>query len=285
MSDLEAVNQPAVPTATDISLERYIERHPAAASSRLAKFPVSEISELLNQLSVYSSARLLANFPDSLSDKLIRGASIETLAGWISLSQPDDAITIVGRISRRQRQALMKHQTNNRLLAERINQTNDADIANLLQIDFFRTSEDATLEELISELKQRKRTAHRSIFVVDGSGRYKGIIELSKALTAEPHRRVREFVKMAQPVLITDAPAKAVRCSSWNLYRELPVVDEQQRLISSLLWSDLQRQLSRHSADKDEQEYVNGLLEQGLGLTAQLMTPLLDTLYLIGRKS
>ncbi len=182
----------------DIAADTFKEMHPSFRASTLLDMPDDKASELLADMSPDDAADLLADLPDERRARLIARMKKEDADDMRELlSYPEDSA------------------------------------GGIMTPDFAWVKLDATAAEALEALRRQDEEVETVyyIYVLDRSGKLRGVFSLRQLLTAPPERKVRDFMTENPVAVRTDAGEEEVTqtIAKYNLLA-LPVVDEEERL-------------------------------------------------------
>ncbi len=91
------------------------------------------------------------------------------------------------------------------------------------------------LDEAIDLLRVGEETPHEWIWIVDGEGRYVGVLDIARALLVRSERyRVGQLAIRLEPLRAETTLLAARDLEEWLKYPELPVVDHLDHLLGAL---------------------------------------------------
>lgn len=182
----------------EVAADAFEEMHPSFQASLLQEMPDARARELLSRMSPDDAADLLADLPD------------ERRAHLIAMMEKDDAED----------------------MRELLSYPEDS-AGGIMTPDYAWVRLDATAAEALDSLREQAAEVETIyyIYVLDRSGKLRGVFSLRQLLAAEPERKVRDFM-VPNPVTVrTDASEEEVTqaIAKYNLLA-LPVVDDEDRL-------------------------------------------------------
>ena len=226
------------------ALERFAEVDAIAMSRTLLGIPESQASEILNALAPRLAARLLAVLPDSVSDRMVAGKEDRRLAELLAGASQDDALSIAGRLPVSRRQALVGMADElDHAAALRLRSVGVGGLASLLEQEYVRVLDTATVADLVAELSALADAADPIVCVCDDTGRYRGSIALHEALRAPLQTPVSDLLHPLSPLPLESTLEDAISLRRWDDHRTLPVTDRAHRLVGAVRFRRLKQAL------------------------------------------
>ncbi len=213
---------------------------------KMAEYDHKEIATTVASLSPRSASKLLALLPDSISDSICGHASDDTLAAWIKHASPDDAQSIALRLPIARKQALTSL-PGSRIIKSRLNVFGGAGLERMVNVNFVRVGSSATLDDVVNELQANQNRHCSAVYICSDKGLYLGVLDLHRAFTAARHTRALDVSRKIRALPITSSLQQATRVPQWSTHRELPVVDARGRLLGSVSYMDLRKNLETQS--------------------------------------
>lgn len=240
----------------------FASRHPDELAAYLAGQSQETLVAALADLPADACAGVVAKLPHALSTRLIASESDATVADWVARASLDNALTLVLHLDEARRGNVLRLLSDRRLrrTLERVVVYPRRTVGALMNPTVVRLVASTSLDEAIDLLRVGDETPHEWIWIVDGEGRYVGLLDMSKALLARAERfRVGELAIRLEPLRAETTLAAARDVDEWLKHPELPVVDHLDHLLGTLSRERLMEAL------KGERPREQGIVD---GLTA-----------------
>lgn len=224
-------------------LRRFLEQfHPADIAMALWFLNNGEKEQVFRLLDLEAAAEVLDEADEATERHLVNTTDPERLSDILEILPPDESADIVGTLEPTQQEQILElmepeeAQEVRELLRYPPNTA-----GGIMSPDFIAVREDQTCEQVLEAL--RERADAESIFyvyVVDGQGVLRGVLNLRKLLTSPPLTPVKDI--MIRDVIFVfpehDQEEVAHIFARYDLLA-LPVVDAQQRLIGVITVDDV----------------------------------------------
>lgn len=182
----------------ELAADTFEELHPSYQASLLLELSDRRAGQILNEMAPDDAADLLADLPEDRRQH------------YIDLMAKDDAEDVRELLSYPEHSA-----------------------GGIMTTDYAWARLDDTAAEALERLREQAEYVETVyyIYVVDRSGRLRGVFSLRDLLTTPPERKVRDFMTENPVAVRTDASEREVTelIAKYNLLA-LPVVDEENRL-------------------------------------------------------
>lgn len=244
----------------------FARNHPEELAAWLAAQPHEALLEALGELPADACGGVAARLPHTAGDRLIAAQSDETVAGWVAHATLDTALTLLLRIETSRRPSILRTLPDRRMrrALERAVIYPRKTVGALLDPTAVRIAASTTLEEAIELLRVGDYTSREWIWIVDGEGRYEGLLDVRRALLARSDRyRVGELAIRLEPLRAETALTAARDLDEWMKHPELPVVDHRGHLLGTLSRERLIEALRR------EEPSEHGVVDGVVSLTNQ----------------
>lgn len=215
----------------------FARNHPEELAAYLAAQSQDVLVGALEDLPPEACAGVVAKLPHTLSVKLIAAQSDAIVAGWVANTTLDNALTLVLHLEEERRGAILAKLADRRLrrTLERVVIYPQRTVGALMDPTAIRIAASTMLDEAIELLRVGDETPHEWIWIVDGEGRYAGLLDMSKALLARTERyRVGELAIRLEPLRAETTLMAARDLDEWMKYPELPVVDHLDHMLGTL---------------------------------------------------
>ena len=211
-----------------------LAKHDALAFSQLLRRGSDdEVLDVLRQLPADLAASVGVHLPIARLAQLVN-LRPEVFSEWLEAAALDDAVALLARLPRDRGVALVKALENGERKGRlrQIQQYPKHCVGAILKTIPLQVREEATADEVLSEIRAAEGQVDLPAIVVDGSGRIGGKLDLWKVLQKDAHSgHARDYVSPT-PTLRPEASLASVSESPhWRGHVWLPVVDHQQRVL------------------------------------------------------
>jgi Mg/Co/Ni transporter MgtE len=214
----------------------FARNHPEELATYLSGRTHDELLQGLAGMPADAGAAVTARLPDAMLVKLLATQSDEVVSSWVSQASLDDALTLVLHLDERRRAGILasvpiRHM---RRTLERLVVYPQRTVGALVDPTVVRLTASTSLHEGIMMLRAGGEEP-AWIWIVDGDGRYLGLLDFGKALVARSDQHpVGELAIRLEPLRAETALAAARDLSDWLKHPELPVVDHLNHLLGAL---------------------------------------------------
>ncbi|MBI1966876.1 MAG: magnesium transporter [Gemmatimonadetes bacterium] len=201
-----------------------------ARARAVAELPVEAASSALAEMEVaeHPEEMLLAVGPDYAAEL------VEELPS-------DDAVDIIRELPPEDREAVLS-EFEDRAEVEKLLTYSEDSAGGLMTTEVVAVSEEASLGEAIEEIRRQSEESDDlyQVYAVDGRGRLKGVIPITKLIVAPPSRRVREVMEPVPAVVRPEQDQEQVaRLMARYNVAAVPVVDDGERLLGRITFDDV----------------------------------------------
>ena len=269
-------------TDSDPVIDAFADRFPDSFARVLRQGSDEEISAIVRSLPPRSIASVVARLPSARLLALLESDK-QSPRIWLEKAPFDDAITLLSRMRRERRIALIDSLQNRKLQRRlmRHQQYPRHSAGFYVEDAYLRIDIDAAASAVLEELRTIDRDDPPLLIVMDASGRYAGVLKPWQLLS-ERHagQRLSEQVEYIQPIAPETPVTAAVEHEGWLEDNWLPVVDNKRRIVGALSRATLLAAAGRVSPS--QQSTTNFLLELVEGI-AHTFGELLESLF--GKRS
>jgi Mg/Co/Ni transporter MgtE len=244
----------------------FARQHPEVLATHLATRSHDELLHALNGLPADAGSAVIAHLPHPQLIRLLASQSDETVTSWLSQAALNDALTLVLHLAEVRRANVLRGLPirHMRRTLERLVVYPQKTVGALVDPTVVRLSAGTTLQDAIAMLRADQEQPQESIWIVDGDGRYVGLLDLGRALVAPSGQfRVEELAVRLEPLRAETALAAARDVTEWLKHPELPVVDHLDHLLGALSRERLMGALA------SEQPIEHGIVDGLTSLTNQ----------------
>lgn len=255
-----------------VSLEEYLQMHPADLADRLQRLPLSDAQALLSRFPPEKSAAALAEAEPENVAELVADFSPKQLAGLLPRMAPQKAVDVLQELPANTRRevlvALPAHQSTS--LRSLLRYPEDT-AGGIMSNRFIALREDMTLDHVREMLASRGREDRAEdvayLYVTDAEQRLVGIVSLRDLVFRGTGRSMNQIMNRDVKCVRVDADQEELaREFEHYHYLGLPVLDAEGRLVGVVKASDAM-EIARKEATEDMQLMV------GLSGEERSMTP------------
>lgn len=205
----------------------FVENHPDAATRVLMRLETGLIAGFLAQLPSAAAAPVLERMTPQLARGTLERMSIEAGAALLARVSMQAAATLLRGIEGGlQRDLLQALPTRVALAVRLIVRYPQGMVGALIDPDVFTAPVDFTVGQTIKLLRRSSQGVPNPLYVLDETGRLRGMIDPGALLIVEQGRRIRELLKPVPMALHARAGVNTVRhLSLWCQLDALPVVN------------------------------------------------------------
>ena len=212
-------------------------RHPDSFARILGRAAFAESAQVVESLPPQRKAAIVARLPAVRIIELLDSGGHEP-AEWLVDAPFDDAVTLLSRIPRERRLALVNSLSDRarqrRLL--RHQQYPLHSVGALVSDVRVRLSAESPAADVLAELRELETEDPGPIVVVDADGRYLGGLDRWRLLMQDPPAgNVKDYlvkIKALRPEMPVAAVATDVE---WHARNWLPVIDHRQRVLGAVM--------------------------------------------------
>jgi len=214
----------------------FATRFPDSFARIAASHGVAEVDTVIRSLPVAVQATIVARLPAEQVVALLDTGDRDP-AQWLVDARFEDAVTLLSRIPRERRLALINsvpdRERRRRLL--RSQQYPSHSVGALVQDITFRLNADDQASDAIAALKSPGGRERGPLVVSDAVGRYVGLLDAWRLLTTDKVTgTLRNYLDEVSP-LYPELPISAVRRDpAWHTHAWLPVVDRDNRVLGAV---------------------------------------------------
>ena len=228
---------------SDPLLLAFATSHPDSFAALLANRDMSQLAQLAGQLPVATAAAIAARLPSWQLTTLLATLEPARVCDMLVTAPMDEAVALVSHlhVSRYNTLRAACPPGQRRILLSLLEFPSHS-LAALATTDFIRVAADTTCAAFAEQLANSMDTRSKPVLVVDGQGRYRGLVALQSVFARRNRSRPVGDVALAVEPLngLTDA-ATALTARVWARYPELPVVDHHHRLLGIVSREALER--------------------------------------------
>ncbi|MBN1825283.1 MAG: magnesium transporter [Candidatus Eisenbacteria bacterium] len=219
------------------------EEHPGDVAELLNFADEDHKARLFHLLPEETGAEVLSRVDDPTLTTLLADLSDEEISRLVDDLPTDDAADIMGQMEDEDAErvlALLEEEDQESL--QKLLEYPEESAGGIMESEFVAVKEHGTAEEVVRALRERAEEVEQvhNIYVIDERGRLKGILPIWRVAIARPNASVDRYVEHD----VVRVPADMDQEEVANLARrhdliEIPVVDEEERLIGRITLDDL----------------------------------------------
>jgi len=245
---------------TSLQLDRLREMHPSDIAAEVENLDLEDIREVFRSLSDEVTADVITELPQDLQTELMENMRLERVGEIIPEMLSDDAADALSDVSPERLSEIM-----DQLPEEEVEEISGLmeypvdSAGGIMQKEVHAIREDLTLAEAREAIRRDEDQEDVSaiyVYVIDDSGRLKGVLRLRDLL-------FRDLRLTARQVMITEVRSVSVTADQEeiaNLFRKynfssLPVVDDQGTLVGRVTSDDV-LDVVQEEATEDMQRMV-----------------------------
>ncbi len=227
----------------DPLIMEFARSRPREMAVQMSTHELPELREFVTELPADTAAALSTHLSSWQLTGLLETLPPERVAELLIAAETDAAVALVAHLQESRYESVIEAapEASRAALYQMLHFPSHT-LAALASVDFIRVADDTVCRDFCEGLSDNADTSPTTVLVVDDGGRYKGILNLRAAYARK--NKGREVGLVADPVEalsgLTDA-ATALGSRQWADYAELPVVDQQQRVIGVISRAALER--------------------------------------------
>jgi len=215
--------------------------HPADIADLIEQVDEDGRTRIFSFLSDRVAAEVLPKIQDHYMGDVLEALPEERLADYVHEMDTDDAADILAELpSQQRRMVLAKIEPEDSEELRHLMGYQPDTAGGLMQTELIAVVEDATVGEVIDEIRKNRDEVDRLhfVFVVDEYKRLQGVLDLQDLILAENDRKVSELMspEVISVKVDTDQEEVVSMIMKYSLI-SIPVVDDQDRLLGRI-WVD-----------------------------------------------
>ena len=215
----------------------YARQFPGELASFVVTRGTDAVEEALVGLPQEQAAALVAHLPGVHAARVLAAQSDARVGEWVSEAGLDDALAIALQLEEERRTRILEGLPSRRTrdALKRLLVYPRSKVGALVDPAALRLDATYPLGDAIAILREDNAGARRSVWLVDGDGRYVGMLDSGQALIGGSDKpRLAELSIAVQALRADTTLANARDHPSWQKYAELPVVDHLDHLLGTL---------------------------------------------------
>ena len=261
----------------------FLQLYPIEAARILEQLPSADVAALLSALS--SSVRILL-ITSMLPEKVIDCLATMTMVDFASLLSdiPGSSAAAIIRLlpSEKSEQLTVQLSAKSRKNIQQYLKYPDASAGALLQPQVDILLENITVADAIHRIERLDHFVSNEIYAINDAHQLVGIISPGRLLTSPRHVRLTEIlIRRTYSVSAYATADQLYSLPGWEIYRRLPVVDRENRLLGALHFSTVLDSVTKVD-DVISRDPLDGILSV-TGLYWHSMANLLDSMLNIAR--
>jgi Mg/Co/Ni transporter MgtE len=215
---------------------QFARKSPAQFARIIGAREIDEIRTVLDALPAELQASIGARLPARKIQAMLDTAQTD-VASWISAGRFEDAVTLLSRVGREKRLALVngiRNEQRKRRLLRSLQYPNHS-VGALVQDVNIHILAEARAADVAQEIRALGESDPGALVVTDAADRYVGMLDAWKLLSAaQPDGSIRSYLDAVSAVH-PEMPISAVAASpDWHTSTWLPVVDHDQRVLGAV---------------------------------------------------
>ena len=258
-----------------VLLEQYVCTHPKEAARSLEKLNNTEITAILNELSLKASLNMLGVMNSYIAAKSMELMDLEDAMDLFEKMDLPIAEAILRRCEPSFSDKIVDAMPPK--LASVLSQklmAKENTVASYMDPVVFGLKKHRTAAESIKLIKQVKKGVGSFVCVVDEYNKYMGIVMLNELLFADGQVEIASLIDTDSPSFTTDASTETLADNPvWNEFKSVPVIDIDGKLAGILHFKAVQKNAMDPNNELNRQiiETSNSLGElYGIGLSGFL---------------
>jgi magnesium transporter len=227
----------------NVSHSKLAELHPADIADILEQLDLENAGAMLERLDDETAADTLNEVEYPLQSELLSELGPERASDLLERLHPDDAADILADIPSMEAEHLLSLMTDDESRPIRDLLRYGAETAGgLMTTEFLAQPEDATVEEVLSYLRQHSEHLDMVyyLYIIDEEQHLLGVVSLRQLVTADPHTKMAELMdKDVIKVHINDDQEKVAYVIAKYDLLGVPVVDDEMHLMGMITVDDI----------------------------------------------
>jgi Mg/Co/Ni transporter MgtE len=215
----------------------YARQFPGEFAAYLVMLGGDAIPQALAGLPEAQAAALVAHLPGAHAARALAAQRDERIVEWLNEAKLDDALAIVLQLYDKRRARILDSLPNRRTreTLKRLLVYPRTTVGALADPTALRLDATLPLGEAVAILRSDDSGTARPVWLVDGDGRYVGLLDSNQALIARSEKPQLADLSIAVHALRADTTlANARTHPNWQQHAELPVVDHLDHLLGTL---------------------------------------------------
>ncbi|MCK4547071.1 MAG: magnesium transporter [Candidatus Eisenbacteria sp.] len=218
--------------------------HPEDVVAVLHSLDEDDRRMVFSLLSLEPLAEVLDEADDALKREILDTLADEKVSSVVETLPSDEAADLVGDLSEdRAASVLARLKTEDSEEVRGLLRYDEESAGGIMETELVSVPENALVAEAIDTIRQaveeEEDSEIYSVYVVDGDGRLKGAVALSRLLLARPVLPVNEVMESVESVPTGMDQEEVARLVSKYDMIAIPVVDEQNRLVGQVTVDDV----------------------------------------------
>ncbi|MDZ7791843.1 MAG: hypothetical protein U5L08_15370 [Xanthomonadales bacterium] len=215
----------------------FVREHPAELAALLARQGTDAIMQALEDMPSKDCAALAASLPHARAVEILSAHEDETVKRWLDEADLDHALSVLLHLDAPRRTRVLDQLSSRgrRRRLRRLATYPASTVGSQVDPSVLSLDVNMPLTEAVDLLRAEQPEADRSVWLVDESGHYVGLLDSGQALVARSDRlKLREVLMELRPVRADVSLAQACGLDEWLEHPELPVVDHRGHMLGVL---------------------------------------------------
>jgi len=212
---------------------KFASTRPDEMAGLLANSVASDLSEFFAMLPAQTAAGVAARLPSWQLTGLLGNLEPQLVSGMLLKGATDDAVAIVSHLHESRYQPILDASApRERSVLAQLFDFPSHSLAALVTTRFIRVIADTPCSAFCEQLSSNSDTRPRPVLVVDGKGKYQGLLNLQAVYSRKNRTKtVAEIADPVEPLMGQTDAATALDSRLWMRFTELPVVDKRHRVL------------------------------------------------------
>lgn len=241
----------------------YLAEHPLEAARQLENMPAQRSAAVLGSSAPDIAVRVFAEMGPYEASTALGQLPHGTATQVLELLPPNSAANLLRRLETGPRRELLDALSSDvREPLERVLRFPAGSVGAIMDPAVFSLPGDLDVESATARIRRNANRIRYYVYVLDGSQRLSGVLNLRDFILAEPNQLVREIMTERVASLPSEMLLRELRSSARAApFRSMPVVDKERRLLGVVSAEALQQNQPAPSAAPGPWDTVLALSE------------------------
>lgn len=215
----------------------FAQDHPAELASLLASQDADFVHDALHDLPAAEASSVVARLPHGLAARYLNSLPTRRMRECLSAARLNDALALLLCLDPAHRSEILDQleDRKRRAALKRLLIYPQTTVGALVNPDAIRFEIDMPLSEAVDILRMDVPEPEQYIWLVDGEGKYAGLLDLSHALVAQSDdQKLGELAIAVSPIRAETSIGQAMNFVEWQNHAELAVVDHLGHMLGTL---------------------------------------------------
>ena len=224
---------------TDLTVAKdFINKHPFSAAQVLEGLAPNEVAELIQELPIESSLKLLNLMNTESAAKCFTLLPSQLTKNLMESSDLSMAESLCRQFDEPFRNSLLASLSADlaTTLSRKLEQA--VDTVGVMMVPVIVVNKEMTVKAALEIIKRNKESLESYLYVVDQQGKFEGAVRLEELLYVDKNSTLGDLMITTIPKFYPDTPIKNVlNHPAWYEYRFIPVIDRSEKLLGTLPYS------------------------------------------------